>query len=151
MTSYNRVILTGKVSTPPERHYRPDGSPVIQFSLELDEMMGQPNQEQPHADRRRTRDHKGSGNLIDIVAFGALAEFKFDLLKSVQHLLVVGRLNQRFWQTPEGKKRTRTEVIATDLRRMEELNQTTICPTCGGQMTGMMGLTKRGEKNEETC
>jgi single-stranded DNA-binding protein len=56
------------------------------------------------------------------VAFGDLAEFKSDLLKSGQHLLVLGRLNQRHWQTPEGKRRTHTEVIATDLRKVEERN-----------------------------
>ena len=35
MVSHNHVILTGKVAKPPLRHYRPDGSPVVQFSLEL--------------------------------------------------------------------------------------------------------------------
>jgi single-strand DNA-binding protein len=146
MTSYNRVILTGKVATPPRRHYRPDGSPVIQFPLELDD---------PKDPSGQAIHHNGAGqgdrSLIDIVAFGELAEFKFDLLQSGQHLLVEGRLNQRHWQTPEGKKRTLTEVIATDLRKLEELNQTTVCPAYGRQTTGKMGSTERGEKNEETC
>lgn len=151
MTSYNRVILTGKVATPPRRHYRPDGSPVVQFPLELDEVKELPGQEQPQVDRRAALNRTGSGSLIDIVAFGELAEFKLDLLQSGQHLLVMGRLNQRHWQTPEGKKRTHTEVIATDLQRVEELNQTTVCPACGRQATGKMGSTERGERNEETC
>jgi single-strand DNA-binding protein len=134
MTSYNRVILTGKVATLPRRHYRPDGSPVIQFPLELDDPKDLSGQ-------ALHRDGTGQGgrSLIDVVAFGELAEFKLDLLQSGQSLLVVGRLNQRHWQTPEGKKRTRTEVIATDLRRLEELNQTTVCPACGRQATGKMG------------
>lgn len=109
MTSFNRVILTGKVVTPPRRHYRPDGSPVIQFPLEVndsEEVTGQ-----------------GSRNRINIVAVGKLAEFKLDLLQSGQHLMVIGKLNQRCWQTPEGKNRTRTEVIATDLRAIEEKDQ----------------------------
>jgi single-strand DNA-binding protein len=160
MTSYNQVILTGKVAISPRRHYRPDGSPVVQFPLELDEVKELPGQEQPQVDRRAALNRTGSGSLIDIVAFGELAEFKFDLLQSGQHLLVVGRLNQRHWQTPEGKKRTHTEVIATDLQRVEELNQTTVCPACGRpctglvqgrQATGKMGSTERGERNEETC
>jgi single-strand DNA-binding protein len=160
MTSYNQVILTGKVAISPRRHYRPDGSPVVQFPLELDEVKELPGQEQPQVDRRAVLNRTGSGSLIDIVAFGELAEFKFDLLQSGQHLLVVGRLNQRHWQTPEGKKRTHTEVIATDLQRVEELNQTTVCPACGRpctglvqgrQATGKMGSTERGERNEETC
>ena len=145
MTSYNRVILTGKVATLPRRRYRPDGSPVIQFPLELDvvdstlrEVKDLPGRERPQGNRRPTLNRTGSGSLIDVVAFGELAEFKLDLLQSGQPLLVVGRLNQRHWQTPEGKKRTRTEVIATDLRRLEELNQTTVCPACGRPCTSLV-------------
>jgi single-strand DNA-binding protein len=110
MTSLNRVILTGKVVTPPRRHYRPDGSPVIQFPLELNDSENLSGQ--------------GGRNWINIVAVGKLAELKLDLLQSGQHLMVIGKLNQRQWQTPEGKNRIRTEVIATDLRTIEEKNRT---------------------------
>jgi len=119
MTFLNRVILTGKVITPPRRHYRPDGSPVIQFPLELNDSEDLPGQA-PH----RAGTGQGSRNRINIVAIGKLAEFKLDLLQSGQLLMVIGKLNQRRWQTPEGKNRTRTEVIATDLRTIEEKNQT---------------------------
>jgi single-stranded DNA-binding protein len=129
MTSYNRVVLTGKVASPPRHRYRPDGSPVIQFPLELDavdstlkEVKDLPDQKQRQGNRRPSPNRTGSGSLIDIVAFGELAECKFGLLQSGQHLLVVGRLNQRHWKTPEGKRRTHTEVIATDLRRIDETN-----------------------------
>jgi len=115
MTVSNRVILTGKVVTPSRRHYRPDGSPVIQFLLELNDS----------EDLTRQWDGTGRGgrNRINIVAIGKLAEFNLDLLQSGQHLMVIGKLNQRNWQTPEGKNRTQTEVIATDLRTIEEKNQ----------------------------
>jgi len=119
MTFLNRVILTGKVITPPRRHYRPDGSPVIQFPLELNDSEDLPAQA-PH----RAGTGQGSRNRINIVAIGKLAEFKLDLLQSGQLLMVIGKLNQRRWQTPEGKNQTRTEVIATDLRTIEEKNQT---------------------------
>jgi single stranded DNA-binding protein len=120
MTTYNRVILTGRVAKPPQRRYRPDGSPVIQFPLELDEVKDLPGREQPQGKRRPALNRTGSGSLIQIVAFGKLAEFELDFFQSGQHLLVEGQLKQRHWQTPEGKNRTRTEVIATDLRRVEE-------------------------------
>lgn len=157
MTSYNQVILTGKVATLPRRHYRPDGSPVVQFPLELDvvdptlrEVKALSFQKQARDDRRPALNRTGSGSLIDVVVFRELAEFKLESLQNGQHLLVVGRLNQRHWQTPEGKKRTRTEVVATDLRRVEELNQTTVCPACGRRATGKMGTKERGEKDEKT-
>jgi len=118
MTSLNRVVLTGKVVTPPRRHYRPDGSPVIQFPLEL-------NDSEDLTVQARHRDGPGQRgrNRIDIVAIGKLAEFNLDLLQSGQPLMVIGKLNLRCWQTPEGKNRTRTEVIASDLRRIEEKSQ----------------------------
>jgi single-strand DNA-binding protein len=115
MTSQNVVILTGKIATPPRRHFRPDGSPVIQFPLELND-----------SENRFGKALHGAGsaqasrNLINIVALGEWADSKLELLQSGLHLRVVGQLNQRHWQTPEGKKRTRMEVIATDLQGMEE-------------------------------
>ena len=137
MTSVNRVILTGKVLTSPRRHFRPDGSPVIQFPLELndaEESKGRPlnltaSRQVLHRDAKgQVMNRAGSGqagrNQINIVAIGELAEFKLDLLQSGQHLMVIGRLNQRRWQTPEGRNRTETEVIATDLRKIEEKSQT---------------------------
>jgi single-strand DNA-binding protein len=127
MTFLNRVILTGKVVTPPRRHYRPDGSPVIQFPLELndsEDLTGQPLPRDGSGQAvNRAGSLQGGRNRINIVAVGKLAEFKLDLLQSGQHLMVIGKLNQRRWQTPEGKNRTRTEVIATDLRTIEEKNQ----------------------------
>ncbi len=112
MTVSNRVILTGKVVTLSPRHYRPDGSPVIQFLLELNDS------EDPIRGGDPTR--RRGGNRIPIVAIGKLAEFDINLLQSGQQLTVIGRLNQRNWQTPEGRNRTRTEVIATDLQTIGE-------------------------------
>ena len=119
MTFLNRVILTGKVITPPRRHYRPDGSPVIQFPIELDD-----SEDRTAQALYRNGTGQGVRNRINIVAFGKLADLKLDLLQSGQPLMVIGRLNQRRWQTPEGRNRTRTEVIATDLRTIEKKNPT---------------------------
>ena len=108
MTVQNRVILSGRVARPAQRHFRPDGSPVIQFPLELNTQEGSP----PEKDR----------GLIYVVALGKLADLDLTHLECGQHLVVEGQLKQRQWQTPEGRHRTRTEVIATDLRKVEETN-----------------------------
>jgi len=106
MTATNRVILSGRVVTPPQRSFRPDGSPVIQFSLEV----ADPEDPSPRSGR----------SVIDIVAFDRLAEFELDRLQSGRALMVEGRLKQRRWKTPEGKNRSHIEVIATDLRVLNE-------------------------------
>ncbi len=74
-------------------------------------------------------------SILHVLAMEALAEHRMDLLKMGQPLLVVGRLNQRNWKTQEGKVRTQTEIIATDLRAIDE---------------NKIDLHWRGEKNEET-
>ena len=142
MISYNRVILTGRVVNPPRHQYRPDGSPVVQFILELNHSENPSDQPLNHGGTGQSLHRNGAGEAeggwINVVAFGKLAEFKLNLLQSGQHLLVEGRLNQRRWQTPEGKHRSLIEVVATDLRRVEEISQT-------------MDSLKRGEEDEETC
>ncbi len=142
MISYNRVVLTGRVVNLSRRQYRPDGSPVVQFMLELNHSGDSSGQSLNQGATGPAPHRNGAGQagqgLINVVAFGKLAEFKLDLLQSGQHLLVVGRLNQRRWQTPEGRHRTLTEVVATDLRRVEETSQT-------------MDSPERGEEDEETC
>jgi len=121
MRSCNRVILTGRIGRAPKRRYRPDGSPVIEFSLELNEedRSGHSSCHTRQPPGRGNMEQKGR-NLISIVAMGKLAEFDLDLLQTGQPLFVEGRLHQRHWQTPEGRSRTQTEVIATDFRTMDE-------------------------------
>lgn len=108
MTSTNHVLLTGRIAKPPRRSFRPDGSWVVQFPLELDDSCDPENP--------KTR------SLIEVVAFGKLAEVGPGDLEPGQHLQVEGRLRQRQWRTPEGKHRTRTEVIATGLQPLDRRN-----------------------------
>jgi single-stranded DNA-binding protein len=138
MTFLNRVILTGKVLTSPRRHYRPDGSPVIQFPLELDD----PEDFTGHAPGRKGGG-RGIRSRVEIVALGKLAESKLDRLQSGQFLTVIGRLHQRSWQTPEGRNRTCTEVIATAFRAIEENTQArkSTLPLTAGKVDGRTELT----------
>ena len=105
MVFQNHVTLTGRVSKPPLRHHRPDGSSVLQFSLEFNQ------QENASGDEKKSR--------VDIVASGKLAEFESGSLLCGQSLLVEGRLQQRRWQTPEGRNLNRLEVIATRLQKID--------------------------------
>jgi single-strand DNA-binding protein len=105
MVFHNHVILTGRVSKPPLRHHRPDGSPVLQFSLEFN------HQENASGEEKKSR--------VDIVAIGKLAELEPGFLQCGQSLQVEGRLRQRRWQTPEGRDLSRLEVIATQFQKIE--------------------------------
>ena len=105
MVSYNQVILTGKVAKVALCHYRPDGSRVVQFCLELS------HPETPFGGCQTSQ--------IDVVVIGELAESEPNLFQCGQHLLVEGRLQPRCWKTPEGRPVSRVEVIATHFRKVE--------------------------------
>ncbi len=130
MAFLNRVILTGRVLNTPQLHYRPDGSAVIHFLLELND----PKEISPKNLWKRggREDQKG---IFHVIAFETLPERLRDFLKIGQPLLVVGKLSQRNWKTQEGRVRSQTEIIATDLRAIDENN---------------INPYGRGEKDEET-
>lgn len=121
MTLLNYVVLTGKVVTSPRLHYRPDGSPVVQFPLELNDSENSMESSYPEGETlKRAGIKEGSRSRVKIVAIGKLVEMKRYLLQSGQHLIVIGKLHQRHWQTPDGRNRTSTEVIANDFKQMDE-------------------------------
>lgn len=130
MTFLNRVILTGRVLKTPQLYYRPDGSAAVHFLLELNDSKGEPPEDLPKKGGMR-----GQKSIFHIMAMEALAEHKMDLLKIGQPLLVVGRLSQRNYKTPEGRVQSRTEIIAIDLRAIDE---------------NKIDLYQRGENDEET-
>jgi single-strand DNA-binding protein len=123
-TGLNQVILTGKVANDPQFHFQPDGTPVLRFPLELNDSGDLPSK--PSGRDRREQASKRTSlrpSLIQIVALGQVAEVRSGL-RTGQHLLVIGRLNQRRWQTPQGRSRTVTEVIASELQPDEEKEAT---------------------------
>lgn len=130
MSFLNRVIITGRVLKTPQLHYRPDGSAVIHFLLELSDSISRPPKDLP-----KKKGLENQKSIFHIMAMEALAEQKMDLLKTGQFLLVVGRLSQRNWKTQEGRVQSRTEIIATDLRAIDE---------------NKINPYGRGEKDEET-
>ncbi len=116
----NEVVLTGKVAPSPKFHHQPDGRPVLQFFLELNESPDEAEPKPAETSRGQGGRRKaGHRSLIPVIAFGSLAQSRM-ALRIGDHLLVRGQLHQRRWETPEGRTRDRIEVIAKDLRLVEE-------------------------------
>lgn len=122
-TGLNQVILTGKVAKDPKYSHQPDGTPVLQFPLELNdsEPLSQPTKGAGPFGQSPER-KEGYRSLIPIVAFGPLAQSKTKL-QIGEPLLVKGRLNQRRWKTAEGRVQHRIEVIASELRLKKETDE----------------------------
>jgi len=105
MSDYNKVILLGRLTRDPEIRYTTDGTPVTTFALAV-------NKRSKSADGQWKEDT----DFFDIVAFKTLAERIGEYCQKGRQVLVDGRLQQRKWETPDGQKRSKIEILANDVR-----------------------------------
>ena len=97
----NEVVLVGNLTDDPELRYTPSGTPVASFTVAVN---------------RRTRDpasgewKDGETSFIRCNVWRQQAENAAESLTKGTRAIVVGRLRQRSWETPEGQRRSVTEV-----------------------------------------
>ena len=96
----NQVTLIGHLTRNPELRYTPSGTPVASFGLAVNRRFKQ-------GDER-----KEEVCFIDIVVFGKTAEHCGQYLAKGQQALIEGRLQQRRWETDDGTKHSKHEVVA---------------------------------------
>ena len=103
---YNKVILIGNLTRDPEIRYTPQGTSVGNFSLAVNR-------------RYKTgEESREEVSYFDIVVFGKQAEVCGQYLNRGSMVLVDGRLQQRRWETEDGKKRSKVEVVGENVRFM---------------------------------
>lgn len=97
--SINQVILMGRLTRDPEVRTTNSGKTITSFSIAVDRG-GQEDQ----------------ADFFDVTAWEKLGELVNQYLSKGRRCLVQGRLRQDSWDDKEtGKKRTRVEVVATDV------------------------------------
>ncbi|OYX44175.1 hypothetical protein B7Y94_00235 [Candidatus Saccharibacteria bacterium 32-49-12] len=95
----NQVILMGRLTRDPEQRTTTTGKTIANFSIAVD---------------RAGQDD--SADFFDVTAWEKLGELVMQYLAKGRRVLVQGRLRQDSWDDKEtGKKRTRVEVVATDV------------------------------------
>lgn len=104
MVSFNKVILIGNLTKDPEIRYTPSGTAVANFGLAVNRRYKQGDEV------------KEEVCFIDIVVFGKQAENSGQYLSKGQGVIVDGRLQQRRWETDDGQKRSKHEVVAESIR-----------------------------------
>ncbi len=100
MAGFNKVILLGNLTRNPELRYTPNGTPVATLGLAVSRRYKQGD------------DLKEEVCFVDIVVFGKQAEHCGQYLSKGNGVIVDGRLQQRRWETEDGQKRSKHEVVA---------------------------------------
>ena len=104
MANDNQVMLVGNLTDDPELRFTPNGAAVANFRLAV---------------TPRVRDgdswKDGETSFFRINVWRQQAENVAETLQKGTRCIVVGRLRTRSWETPEGEKRSVTEVEADEL------------------------------------
>jgi len=101
MASLNKVMIIGNVGNEPEMRFTPTGNPVTSFRVAT-------NRVYTTAEGER----KEETEWFTIVTWGRLAENCNQFLTKGQRIYAEGRLHTRIWESQDGQKHSRAEVIA---------------------------------------
>jgi single-strand DNA-binding protein len=106
VAGFNKVILIGNLTRNPELRYTPNGTPVASLGLAVSRRY------------RQGEDLKEEVCFVDVVVFGKQAEHCGQYLSKGNGVIVDGRLQQRRWETEDGQKRSKHEVVAQTITFM---------------------------------
>lgn len=101
----NTVTLVGNATREPELRFTNSGQAVASFGLAFNKR------------RRNERGEWEDGDpaFFDITCWGQLAENVAESVAKGTRVIVTGRLDQRSWETQDGDKRSKVEVVADEV------------------------------------
>ena len=105
MSNGNSITLVGNVTRDPELRFTPSGQPTASFGLAVNRRW----------QNKQTNDWEEAVSFFDIVCWREMAENASESLSKGSRVIVTGRLEQRSWETQEGEKRSKIEVVADEL------------------------------------
>ena len=101
----NSVTVVGNVTRDPELRFTASGQATASFGLAVNRVWND----------RQTNERKEAVSFFDVVCWREMAENASESLTKGARVLVTGRLEQRSWETPEGEKRSKIEIVADEI------------------------------------
>ena len=96
-----KAMIIGNLGADPEMKYMADGTALTNLRVAATRNYS-----------TREGERKEETEWFSVAAWGKLAEQCSQFLQKGRRVYVEGRLKTRSWDTPEGEKRYRTEVVA---------------------------------------
>jgi single-strand DNA-binding protein len=101
----NTVTVTGNATREPELRFTPSGQAVANFGVAVNRRW----------QNRQTQEWEEAVSFFDITAWAQLAENVAETVGKGTRVTITGRLDQRSWETQEGEKRSKVEIVADDV------------------------------------
>ena len=105
MSNGNSVTLVGNITRDPELRFTPSGQATATFGLAVNRRW----------QNRQTQEWEEATSFFDVVCWRDLADNVSESLAKGSRVIVTGRLEQRSWETQEGDKRSKVEVVADEV------------------------------------
>jgi single-strand DNA-binding protein len=105
MATGNSIVLVGNVTRDPELRFTPSGQATATFGLAVNRRW----------QNRQTQEWEEATSFFDVVCWRDMAENAAESLARGSRIIVSGRLEQRSWETPDGDRRSKVEVIADEI------------------------------------
>ncbi|MEA2686018.1 MAG: single-strand DNA-binding protein, partial [Actinomycetota bacterium] len=105
MSNGNSVTLVGNITRDPELRFTPSGQATASFGLAVNRVWND----------RQTNERKEAVSFFDVVCWREMAENVSESLSKGARVLVTGRLEQRSWDSPDGDRRSKIEIVADEI------------------------------------
>ena len=96
----NTVTVVGNVTRDPELRFAQSGMAIAQFGV---------------AWNRRRQDQEDEVSFFDVTCFRQLAENVAESVRKGARVVIYGTLQQRSWETDQGDRRSKVEILADDV------------------------------------
>lgn len=107
----NRVTLVGRLTRDPELKHLPSGTAVLELGLAV------------NGRRQEGNDWVDKPNFFDVKVFGNQAEMLSQHLAKGRRIGVDGRLDWSSWESQDGGKRSKVEVVAQSVQFLDSRNE----------------------------
>jgi single-strand DNA-binding protein len=105
MSNGNSVTVVGNVTRDPELRFTPSGQATASFGLAVNRRW----------QNRQSGEWEEAVSFFDVVCWREMAENASESLSRGSRVIVTGRLEQRSWETQEGEKRSKIEIVADEI------------------------------------
>lgn len=105
MAPGNTVNIVGNATRDPELRFTPSGQAVASFGVAVNRRW----------QNRQTQEWEEAVSFFDVTCWGQLAENVAESVQKGTRVVVDGRLDQRSWETEQGDKRSKVEIVADEV------------------------------------
>lgn len=105
MANDNTTTICGNVTRDPELRFTPSGKAVASFGVAVNRRWR----------NQQTNQYEEATSFFDVTCWDSLAENVAESVAKGARVVVMGRLDQRSWETTDGDKRSKVEVVADEV------------------------------------